>query len=113
MLAAAEPPPRAWIILRQEWEYNDEWTYPVGETAMTDLYYDQAAAEAACRKLNEEFYAHQTPAEFEVDLSNYFPEGLSEGKSETDITWEELQAAGWPDPFLLQQLSIPGVEPHE
>lgn len=112
-LIAAESPPRAWIILQQGWEHNDEFSYPAGELAHSTLYYDRAAAEAACRQWNDEFYAEQTPAEFDVDWSLYFPEGLPEDLDEASVTWDHLKEAGWEDPYSLRELTIPGVSADE
>jgi hypothetical protein len=30
-LVVAEPPPRAWIIMQADWEFNDEYSYADGE----------------------------------------------------------------------------------
>ncbi len=108
-----EPPPRAWIVIEENWEYNDEFTYSVGELAHDALYYDRAAAEAACRNCNADFYRHQSPDDFGLDWSLYFPDGLPGDKLECDVTWDEVKAAGWTDPYFLRELTVPGVNPHE
>ena len=109
LLGTAPPPPRAWIIMEPNWHFNDEYTYAEGEVTHSTLYYDRAAAEAACRELNDQFYAGQTPAEFELDWATYFPGGLPDGRTEEDVTWDDVkQTDCWTDPFLLHELTIPG-----
>jgi hypothetical protein len=113
-LLGGEPPPRAWIILGANWEYNDEFSYADGETAGSTLFYDQSAAEAECRRCNEDFYVNESPQEFHLDFAYCFPEGLPDGKSEEDITWDDVQAAGcWEEPFRIFELTVPGGLPHE
>lgn len=112
-LIAAEPPPRAWIIMQQGWEHNDEYSYTSGELAHSTLYYDRTAAEAACQKLNDEFYANETPTEFDLDWFLYFPQGLPAGQMEEDVTWDHVINAGWDDIYFLRELTIPGVTADE
>lgn len=50
-------PERAWIILEQNWEHNDEFYVPDGERANTELYYVESEATAECLRLTEEFLA--------------------------------------------------------
>lgn len=109
VLVAAEPPPRAWIIMEADWEFNDQYSYADGERAGGTLYYDRPAAEAECRRLNEEFYARETPDEFQLDWTLYFPGDLPDGKSEDEITWADVKAAGtWRDPYWIRELIVPG-----
>lgn len=104
----AHPPPRAWIILELNWQYNDEFSYSEGEFAHFTLYYDRAAAESACAEFNSAFYAAQSPARFEIDWATYFPDGLAEGQTESDITWNDVKERGWNDPYFVHELTIPG-----
>ena len=112
-LIATEPPPRAWIVMQQGWEHNDEFSYASGELAHSTLYYDQASAEAACQTLNDEFYAQQTPAEFDVEWYEYFPHGLPDGLTEDEVTWDRLKEEGWADIYFLRELTVPGVTADE
>ena len=88
-------------------------SYAAGELAHATLYYDRAAAEAACQKLIDDFYAEQTPAEFEVDWQLYFSDGLPSDLSEDEVTWDQLKVRGWADPYFLRELTIPGVTANE
>lgn len=99
--------------MQQGWELNDEYSYMSGELAHSTLYYDHAAAEAACQKLNDEFYAEQTPTEFDLDWSLYFPQGLPAGLMEEDVTWAQVIVAGWDDIYFLRELTIPEVTADE
>jgi hypothetical protein len=104
------PPREAWILLAQGWEYNDECSYPEGEYARDELYYDRAAAEAECQRLCADFFAAQTPVEFEVDWTSY---DLDRGADfdPASVTWDELRVAGFPEPYSVQRLTVPGAEP--
>lgn len=97
--ATAPHPTRAWIILTLTWEYNDEFTYPDGSSPEPTVYFDPALAESACRRLCAEFYAAQTPQEFEVDFTSY-----PDVDPET-ATWEQLERAGSPAPYSVQELN--------
>ncbi len=108
LLVSTPPPTRAWVITEPDWHYNDEFTYADGEVTRATLYYDLAAAEIACRALNDRFYAGQSPQDFELDWETYFPDGLPDGNSEDEITWDEVKRSGWTDPFLLLELTLPG-----
>lgn len=100
LAAAPAPlkPAQAWIIVEQGWEYNDEVSYPEGEYVQPQLFYDQAAAQAHCQHLCEEFFGEQTPLEFEVDFEAY-------GCDIETATWADLLQAGFPPPYRLQELS--------
>ena len=103
------PPTQAWIIVALGWEYNDEFTYQVGEYPRDDIYFDRATADAACQRLCDEFYAAQTPEEFELDWDSYRDELPEERMDAADVTWEELRAAGFPDPYYVMKLTHPGA----
>lgn len=114
-LNAAQPPPsQAWIIVRTEWEYNDEFSYEAGTMAFTTLYYDREAAEAKCRRLNDEFFTvdYPTPESFDPDWDAY-GFALTPDFDEAAVTWDELRAEGFPDPFFVQELSVPESVSHE
>ena len=91
-------PQEAWVITELGWQYNDEVSSPEGEFLRTKMFLDKAAAEAECQRLCAEFFAAETPDEFEVDLEGFH---LAE-RDRSTITWDELRAAGFPDPFSVQ-----------
>ncbi|MFO1045222.1 MAG: hypothetical protein U0941_25885 [Planctomycetaceae bacterium] len=91
-------PQQAWVILELGWEYNDEFTYPEGEFLRSNMFLNKAAADAECERLCIEFFAAQTPEDFEVDLEGY---RLADRDPAT-VTWEELRAAEFPDPYYVQ-----------
>jgi len=99
--------------MQHGWEHNDEISYASGELAHATLYYAQDAAETACQQLNDEFYAEQTPAEFDLDWQLYFPDGWPDELDVDAVTWDQVKAAGWSDPYFLRELTIPGVTAHE
>lgn len=90
---------RAWIIVELGWEYNDEAAWPEGQYPRTVIYRDKEEAEAECRRLQEAFFARQTPQEFEVDVASW------DCDPET-ATWEELIAAGFPEPYYVQEMQL-------
>lgn len=104
------PPPRkAWTIVALGWEYNDEFTYQAGEYPRDDIYFDRAAADAECQRLCDEFFAAQTPEEFELDWDSY-RDGLPEERADADdLTWDELREAGFADPYYVLELTHPGA----
>lgn len=81
-----------------DWEYNDEFTYSEGNSLRSQMYLDKAAADAECQRLCAEFFAAETPIEFDVDFEGYH---FADRDPET-TTWEELCAAGFPDPYFVQ-----------
>jgi hypothetical protein len=106
----APPPPRAWIIVALGWEYNDEFSYREGEYPQEQLFYERAAADAECRLLCDTFFSSQTPDEFGVDLGCYdFTKELD--FEDFNVTWEELRAAGFPEPYYVKELTVPGAGP--
>eukprot|EP00456_Euglypha_rotunda_P061892 TRINITY_DN518_c0_g1_i8.p1 TRINITY_DN518_c0_g1~~TRINITY_DN518_c0_g1_i8.p1 ORF type:complete len:141 (-),score=34.99 TRINITY_DN518_c0_g1_i8:234-656(-) len=94
----AVPPQQAWVITELGWEYNDEFTYPEGEFLRSKLFLDKASADAECQRLCAEFFAAETPEEFEMDIDSFH---LADRDPAT-ITWDELRLAGFPDPFSVQ-----------
>lgn len=90
-------PAQAWIIVALGWEYNDEFTYPDGCYPESKVYFDRQVAETECRRLCDEFFVAQSPQEFEADFASY------DVDPETG-TWSDLQSAGFPDPFYVQEL---------
>ena len=91
-------PARAWVICEQGWEYNDEFTYPEGERVGDRVYFDRAEADRECRRRCEAFFAGESPQAFEADFAAY------DGDRDT-ATWDDLRAAGFPDPHRVQELS--------
>ena len=95
------------------WQYNDEYSYAEGEYARADLFYDLATAEVECRRLCEEFFTrlYPTPASFEPDWDSYRDNlDLDPDMDESEVTWAQLREAGFPDPYFVQELTIPGRE---
>ena len=107
ILTSPEPsrPTQAWVIVERQWQYNDEYSYDEGEFTRTTLYYDPQQAAADCQRLCEEFFQAQTPMEFEADFESYFTRDYMPEK----VTWEELRAEGFPDPYYVQQLGVADV----
>jgi hypothetical protein len=112
LAAASGPAPeRAWIIVALGWEYNDEWSYQEGENPQKHVYFEKETAEAECRRLCDEFFAEQTPAEFQIDWDCYLTDRRMEpGFDETKVTWDEVRADGFPDPYYVLELTQPGEE---
>lgn len=110
-LISSTPQPRnAWILVALGWEYNDEFTYPEGEYPQSVLYHDRAAADAECRRLCDEFFAAQTPEEFEIDWESYLPGCYGRPDfDESTVNWDELRKAGFPEPFYVLELTSPGA----
>lgn len=101
-------PRQAWIIVALDWQYNDEFTWPEGQCPQQTLYYDRTLADAECRRLCDAFFASQTPEEFEVDWSLYAPSRVSQsGFDESTVTWDEVRALGFPDPYFVLELTSP------
>jgi hypothetical protein len=98
-------PQRAWVIVELGWEYNDEFTYAEGEFSRTQLFFDKALADTECRRLCSEFFAAETPTEFEVDFAAYFNDAEHHSFDELAVTWEALRERGFPDPYFVQELS--------
>ena len=110
MASPAAEPPRGWIIVALNWEHNDEFSYVEGDSPQTDLFYDQGAADAECQRLCDVFFNAQTPAQFEIDWDTYlYPDGYSSPDfDEETMTWDEVRAAGFPDPYYVLELTRPG-----
>lgn len=84
--------------MERGWEYDDEFNYPVGEFLRSKLYLDKASADAECQQLCGEFFAAETPVEFGVDFEGFH---LAD-RDPVTVTWEDLGATGFPDPFSVQ-----------
>ena len=91
-------PQQAWVIMELGWEYNDEFTYPEQKFLRSNMFLNKARSGAECERLCAEFFAAETPEEFEVDLEGYH---LADRDPAT-VTWDELCAAGFPDPYITQ-----------
>lgn len=103
----ALPPPapqRAWVIVELGWEHNDEFTSAEGEYPRTQLFFDKALADVECQRLSAEFFAAETPTEFEVDFATYLDGAEQPNLDELTITWEGLRARGFPDPYYVLEL---------
>jgi hypothetical protein len=96
---AAALPARAWVIVGTNWEFNDDWHYEAGESVVPQVYFDEQQAKDDCRKLNEAFFAEQGPQEFQVDWNVY------EVDDPDEATWDEVKAAGFRDPYWVQELT--------
>lgn len=97
-------PQRAWVIVELGWEHNDEFTYAEGETPLTQLFFDKGLADAECERLCAEFFAAETPSDFEVDFAAYLNEGDHQDFDELGITWETLRERDFPDPYYVLEL---------
>ena len=91
-------PQQAWVIMELGWEYNDEFTYPEGEFLRSNMFLNKAAADAECERLCAAFFATETPEEFEIDLEGYH----LAARDPAAVTWDEVRAAGFPDPYYVQ-----------
>jgi hypothetical protein len=92
-------PTRAWIILECGWEHDDEYAYQSGYYPESQVYFDQEAAAAECRRLCAAFFAAQTPQEFNVDF------GAHPDIDEETATWDALLQDGFPAPFTVEELT--------
>ena len=97
-------PQRAWLIVELGWEHNDEFTSAEGEYPRTQLFFDKALADIECQRLSAEFFAAETPTEFEVDFEAYLDEAEHHSFDEHAVTWEGLRARGFPDPYYVLEL---------
>jgi hypothetical protein len=86
------------VITELRWEYNDEFTYPAGEFLRLNMFFDKESAEAECQRLCAGFFAAETPEEFQVDFEAFH----LAGRDPATVTWDELRAAGFPDPYFVQ-----------
>ena len=100
----SSPPQQAWVIAEVGWEYNDEFTYAEGAFPRTQLFFEKALADAECQRLCTEFFAAETPAEFEADFATYFDEATHRDFDEHTVTWEALRERGFPDPYYALEL---------
>ena len=98
---ATQFPERAWIVLEQHWEHNDEFNVPHGEYAHFQLYYCKAEADAACQRLNEAFFAVEPPDDYLDEMETYLAPGTYD---HDEVTWDQLRAAGYPGPYSAQAL---------
>jgi hypothetical protein len=92
-----QAPPRAWIIMAVNWEYNDEFSFQEGEFACEKVYFDKQEADAACRALCETFF-NDSPESFGVwwDMYEVDPD---------TATWDDLRKAGFPEPYYVKELA--------
>ena len=80
-------PKSAWIIVMLNWEYNDECSYPEGETPLDQLFYDKEQADRECRRLCDEFFGREAIEEFSPDLENY----MDDSPDPADVTWGQTR----------------------
>ncbi len=97
-------PRQAWLIVEVGWEHNDEFTHTAGEFPRTEVFFDEAAADSECRPLCTEFFAAETPTEFEVDFADHFNEAGQPNFDEDAVTWEALRERGFPNPYYVLEL---------
>ncbi len=97
-------PKKAWIILEQGWQHNDEFYAPEGELTHPELYYCQSEAAAECLRLNEEFFVTEPPTDFRDEMESYLEPNTYDPE---EVTWDQLRAAGYRGPFRVQALYIP------
>lgn len=105
---APSPTKEAWVIMEIGWEYNDEYTYAEGNFLRSKMYLDKASADAECERLCAEFFAAETPIGFQVEFEGYH---LADRDPET-ITWEELRAEGFPDPYFVELIQTTRNQPY-
>ena len=95
---------RAWLIVELGWEHNDEFTSAEGEYPLTQLFFDKTLADTECQRLCTEFFAAETPTEFEVDFAAYFDEAEHHSFDKLAVTWDGLRERGFPDPYYVLEL---------
>lgn len=90
-MTAANP---VFVILGADWEYNDEYNYKTDGTHITgDVFYtNRAKADAECSRLNQVWY------------DGHDPEAYNNEACEEGCTWEDLKAAGFTDPYKVEEL---------
>jgi hypothetical protein len=103
-MPATSFPERAWIILEQHWEHNDEFFVSDGEHAHFQLFYSESDAVAECRRLCDEFCATESPADYRDEMESYLEAGTYDPDQ---VTWDQLRAAGYPGPYRVQALHTP------
>lgn len=97
----AQVPQQLFAILEQQWEYNDECFVSQDEVLHSGLFEAVNDAHVECQRLNERFYATESPAEFQYELETYL--GDCDYDPQT-VTWQQLLAAGMPAPYRVQAL---------
>lgn len=90
---------KVWVIVGLNWEYNDEWTYQEGESPLPQVYFDEDVANAECQRMCDEFFASQSPHDFEVDWNGL---ELDEDDDEQN-TWGAVCDAGFPNPYYVME----------
>jgi len=101
-------PERAWIIVEQHWQHNDEFFVPDGEYTHLQLFYSEAEAVAECRRLNDEYFATESPDEYRDEMERHLE---AETYDSTEVTWDQLRAAGYRGPYRVQDLHTPTRKP--
>ena len=99
-LAPINKPPKAWVIMGVNWEYNDECSFEEGEyVASNKVYFDEQEAKTECDELCQFFYDQETPEEFQPNW-NVFPEI----EDPSTATWKDMLDAGFPAPYFVKEL---------
>lgn len=101
-------PERAWIILEQNWEHNDEFYVPNGEEAHGELYYVESEATAECLRLMEEFFATEPPGDYLDEMECFLEPDTFDPE---EVTWDQLRAAGYRGPYRVHALHTPVRKP--
>ena len=101
-------PERAWIILEQNWEHNDEFYVPDGEEAHGELYYVESEATAECLRLTEEFFATEPPDDYLDEMESFLEPDTFDPE---EVTWDQLRAAGYRGPYRVHALHNPVRKP--
>jgi hypothetical protein len=90
----------AWAIMETSWDNRDEYTYAEGAEQLVKVYYDKGKAEAALVGLKAAFFAEYPDPDADF-RANFWEFDLDE-----TATWEELLAAGHPEPYYLQEIAF-------
>ncbi|MDB5385324.1 MAG: hypothetical protein JWM11_970 [Planctomycetaceae bacterium] len=105
---ASNFPDQAWIIVEQNWEHNDEFFVPKGESAHLSLYYSETEAQTECQRLNDEFFAQEPSDDYLDEMETYLE---PDSYDPDEITWDQLRAAGYGGPFRVRALHTPNRKP--
>jgi len=110
--------PSQWVVGSPDWDSNDEVTWANEGVLLQHVVYDKLEdAQAYCRFLNDLFYQEQTPSEMQLPFDNIFydPEypwpwdENGEEKDTDDITWDEVRAGDWTEPYQPIPLKRPVI----
>jgi hypothetical protein len=105
---AAKLPQQAWIIVEQNWEHNDEFFVPKGESAHFTLFYSEVEAQTECQRLGDEFFAKEPPEDYLDEMETYLG---ADSYDPDKVTWDQLRAGGYQGPFRVQALHMLNRKP--